>query len=654
MAITPKRINPQTQVADDVNTPMQQLSTNADMFGATQARQMAQAGADLSAVGDKFNEVRNKVRTREDVILRARAERKFYEESLGEFNRFKTEKDSMDPTSLKEFNTQLQSRMEGALAGFTGTADGRARLQARLEGMASQNRMAAQEHVDGVQRAEVLNQLGDRMQVITAKVIDDPSYLNQAFLDADALLQDLSPGLDDVEQLAQANAIRSQIVISSIDSLTNAGAYDEAEELIREHPAFIQQLSPELQRQTLGRIAEGQRRRQRAIEDVQNSIAAREIALKRKLTDAERTEIVLGRNPNAALTAEGKYIKDRQNIINEFGADSEQLREFEELHEMNRAKKGTPLEQAEAAHDRAVSTYGADSEEARRAKEQINEMDPTYLIRKDKIAKLPKARSALNAVIRQTELIQNTARNVIGKFLGTEFTSNEQAIRAIEQVLDGRREVAEGGDPIELLFANIGFETTEKQIENDLTTLRSNTIVSALTEMRQNSPTGGALGSVSDRENAMLAALKGVMDLSSPKATLTTLKNILENSSGVLEDRKAAYQADFGDLIKDQNGKTAASEQAKRGKTLEDGTPVYDVTLNGDNAQAEAAPGETEQQPAQAEAAPIPEGGWNRENLPGDVSEYDVNQLEALLADENITTQELIQAQTRMHVLGIR
>lgn len=58
--------------------------------------------------------------------------------------------------------------------------------------------------------------------------------------------------------------------------------------------------------------------------------------------------------------------------------------------------------------------------------------------------------------------------------------------------------------------------TSNAEVYKQVDVLKSNATIEALNAMRAASPTGGALGSVTDRENAMLAAKAGMLDPASP------------------------------------------------------------------------------------------------------------------------------------------
>jgi hypothetical protein len=90
--------------------------------------------------------------------------------------------------------------------------------------------------------------------------------------------------------------------------------------------------------------------------------------------------------------------------------------------------------------------------------------------------------------------------------------------------------------------------TPQGDLAGLLDTIEANVGFDALQEMRNNSPTGGALGSVTERELSLLAATVGSLRQSQSKEQFTfnlkRLKEQLTNSSAAL---KEAFSRDFGE-----------------------------------------------------------------------------------------------------------
>lgn len=84
------------------------------------------------------------------------------------------------------------------------------------------------------------------------------------------------------------------------------------------------------------------------------------------------------------------------------------------------------------------------------------------------------------------------------------------------------------------------------KLNNYLNTIRANVGFDKLQQMRDNSPTGGALGPVSDFENKLLQAVNGAMDTKQPdqlKENLAIIKNLYPQ---VIAEKKRAFAQDYG------------------------------------------------------------------------------------------------------------
>jgi hypothetical protein len=84
-------------------------------------------------------------------------------------------------------------------------------------------------------------------------------------------------------------------------------------------------------------------------------------------------------------------------------------------------------------------------------------------------------------------------------------------------------------------------------LASTLNTIKANIGFDKLQAMREASPTGGALGQVSDRENTLLQSVLGSLDQSQSQdqfvANLQRLKRVLSENQHV---RRQAFEQDFG------------------------------------------------------------------------------------------------------------
>jgi hypothetical protein len=95
------------------------------------------------------------------------------------------------------------------------------------------------------------------------------------------------------------------------------------------------------------------------------------------------------------------------------------------------------------------------------------------------------------------------------------------------------------------ILANLP-ETDARKLRNELDTIRANVGFDKLQSMRDASPTGGALGQVSEMENRLLQAVNGALDPGQSEQLRENLLAIKELYPQVLADRKAAYDLDYG------------------------------------------------------------------------------------------------------------
>jgi hypothetical protein len=90
--------------------------------------------------------------------------------------------------------------------------------------------------------------------------------------------------------------------------------------------------------------------------------------------------------------------------------------------------------------------------------------------------------------------------------------------------------------------------TDARALNNYLDTIKANIGFDALQVMRENSPTGGALGQVSDMENRLLQATKGALDPLQGDQLVANLKIIKELYPIVLAEKQRAFTQDFGNV----------------------------------------------------------------------------------------------------------
>lgn len=135
----------------------------------------------------------------------------------------------------------------------------------------------------------------------------------------------------------------------------------------------------------------------------------------------------------------------------------------------------------------------------------------------------------------------------------TKFPKAQAALVALEQqngvVIGAIDEALANVSPMSAGFGSMisGVPTTSaKALQTSLETIRANVGFDKLQDMRNNSPTGGALGPVSDFENKLLASVVRSLDQGlEPDVLRKNLEFIKQNVAELGSQRRAAFESDF-------------------------------------------------------------------------------------------------------------
>ena len=95
--------------------------------------------------------------------------------------------------------------------------------------------------------------------------------------------------------------------------------------------------------------------------------------------------------------------------------------------------------------------------------------------------------------------------------------------------------------------------TPQYNLARTLDTARANIGFDELQKMRADSPTGGALGQVSEMENRLLQAVRGSLDQGQSEEQLrSTIRQIREDLAAVRQEKMQAFREDYSDLLPQQ------------------------------------------------------------------------------------------------------
>lgn len=148
-----------------------------------------------------------------------------------------------------------------------------------------------------------------------------------------------------------------------------------------------------------------------------------------------------------------------------------------------------------------------------------------------------KAKATLNSLSQQWKLV------------------TEDIDKAIEQA--GTFTTGFGGS---VLKAVPGTEAYD--LRNTLLTIQANIGFDKLQDMRNNSPTGGALGQVSEFENRLLQSVQGALEQSQTKKQLVdNLERVKVNLKNLAVDRQRAFEETYGQEYQSPNAPISRDER---------------------------------------------------------------------------------------------
>ena len=247
-----------TQDTTPDQTPLQDIDTEAVFAGAqVQNQQLADAGTALTSTATNVQNAMDAVNRRADTIDRARTITTYNEEATKILQTVTDTSDLSTPEAIADLRSQLQEKQDELIGLHGGSANSLASLTSQLE-VANAGFLADGAAKGVARQKEIVNEfLTDRMGGITAQALKEPGKINEYFKAWDAEVAGMKDGLDSSEEVAQIEAGRSAIVLSSIDAFTSRGDFPSAKKLIDENPMIMKNLDSTQQRKVVTEISKG-------------------------------------------------------------------------------------------------------------------------------------------------------------------------------------------------------------------------------------------------------------------------------------------------------------------------------------------------------------------------------------------------------------
>lgn len=248
------------------------VQASADDFGAAQGRVMEQAGNVAIEINERQIEAARRLQAREETIKVMREIDKFNNEAFNELNRAQTEEDIVDPAVSTGFNQRIRENMQNILNNYQGSPEGKAKLESELMDITSKYGQQMNIKALGAQRAFIMGKAGEKMNQLTAQVLQDPSSFGETLQRGYAVVDDLSAAMSYEDAESLRGAFKANLSENAVYHYIDKGDYETASDFIANNPDVMEFLPPEKQRQMLKQIDSGIAQKRKAIDEVKEKV----------------------------------------------------------------------------------------------------------------------------------------------------------------------------------------------------------------------------------------------------------------------------------------------------------------------------------------------------------------------------------------------
>lgn len=171
----------------------------------------------------------------------------------------------------------------------------------------------------------------------------------------------------------------------------------------------------------------------------------------------------------------------------------------------------------------------------------------------------------------EAERLRNFGR--VSKLLEKEEREHDFMLRTLDQAIELAGKGAGYGSMLSVLPAS-----DARRLSTLLTTIKARVGFGQLSEMRAASPTGGALGAVSNIENELLQATQGSLDQKlSAEDLRANLQQIKEMREGAMNELRNAYFSDYADMAERKGPRNRANDGVLSGRIDRSGKSIDDL-----------------------------------------------------------------------------
>lgn len=266
--------------------PFYEQQTSINPRQATAEQFGSGAGAALQEAGNVLGQIGANVRQREETIDRVRLLTDFDRQAIVDLEALQTTGDIAATQTVEQYHQGLRQRMDQVLSQHSGSSASRAELRAQLENQVGQYHKSATATQIRAQHALI----GDRIDQITNQLSTTaamaPDQIVNAFVQLDAEITNIAPGMTADEEMKYRTAGRSRIARNAIDGFLQRGDFERAKVLMSD-PAVTAVLDPDSSRQLSMNIAVGSYKAEQEVIAKSKNVAKWTTMLGRNLTPEE-------------------------------------------------------------------------------------------------------------------------------------------------------------------------------------------------------------------------------------------------------------------------------------------------------------------------------------------------------------------------------
>lgn len=541
---------PKTQPKQTIQGDTGQVMAPINIMGEPMAKTIGDAGIGLS---NALAEAGKRVENRQSKIAERRTFRDFYNSATADTDNFvKQNEDLTNPNLIPQYQKLMQDKMQQTLGSFNGNADSRAALQLRLEEQVTSLGANFRTKHNTALRAATDAEWGAKISQYAQSVALGQRSLNDAAVLINNAMDDYADEYPSDEMIAKIDAANDMMTLSALNYHIDGGREDLALKLIN-NPAN-QSLIASLPQDQLGNvlrkinIIEGENVRAVAQRKALQIERLRQVGAEslNDVTGADKIFVLTGKYP------EGQTIDPRIQMVTairqaEKEGDQETASLLRQVAQIGPKQDSSIPEERLTAQDEAFAAEGVGINDPRR-KNIVNNMmakDPQYLRKQGLRMELPQASKALTAVNKEIDRTTGFVDQAIMALAGVEQKSNNpmhiaEAMRIATTKLMSNEYSTSGGLAGQT-WAKLSGSSFGAKLNEFLVPIQANQLLATIKELKAQSKTGSAGGTISDMESKVYMSKAGTLTADSPAALAFTLLQMKKD----LPELKATNKKDF-------------------------------------------------------------------------------------------------------------